>query len=155
MVMPALAVAGVAMQVYGTYKASKDKAAAMREQAAQNRLKAEEILKRNELNKEALFKKAKAFKGTQTTQITAAGGGLGASAMALIAETSTLAAEEAESMSRAAEWESNMVRMGADSTQKAAGQVETAGKISALGQGLSGGASTFKSFSGQEAPSKG
>ena len=144
-----VAAIGLGMQIYGQYKASKDKAAAMREQARLNRLKAVEILKRNEINKEALFKEAKALEGTQAVQLTAAGGGLGASAMALIEETSHFAAEEAKSMTRSAEWEANMVRMGAESTGKAAGQVETAGKISALGTGISGAGQIYSGTRGQ------
>jgi len=71
------------------------------------------------------------------------------SAMALIEETSTLAAEEAKAMTRSAEWEANMVRMGADSTSKAAGQVETAGQISALGTGISGASRIYSGTKGQ------
>jgi len=142
---------GIAMQMYGSYKTGKDNAAAMRRQAALDGLKAQEILERNKINIETLFKNAKAFQGSQVAQITGAGGGMGASAMALIEETTILAAEEANAQSRSAEWEANMVRLGAESTMTAAGDVQTAGTISALGTGLSGSADIYSNFYGKSA----
>lgn len=150
--MAALLIAGAALSLYGSYKSSQAQADGMEAQAFADRMKAKEILDRNKLNIESLYKNAGKFQESQVTAITGSGGGMGASAMALVEETMTLATEEATRMSREAEWEAKAVRAGAASTESAAGATRQAGTISAFGSALSMGYKANKAGFFDKAP---
>lgn len=152
LIMAGVAAAGSALQIYGNFKAAKQKAAFMRQKAMIGNMRATEVLARNEINNDILFKNAKTFTGRQLAQLAGTGGGLSASAMAQLEETFDIATEQAVNNSRVANWEARMLRMGADSDMVAASGIDKAAPINALAQGMGAAASTFmmsKQVSGQ------
>jgi len=135
----AIGLIGTALSAYGNYKSAQAQGEAKRQQSELDRMKGLEVLRRNEINTELLGKEAIKFSGKQTAQIAASGGGFTASSVALLEETARTVAEEMGRNLEEAEWEAHMISLGAESRDVAAGEIEKAGKISAVGSILGGG----------------
>ena len=136
----AAASAGTALQVYGTWKAHKDQAALLRRKSFFDRKQAEEVLARNDINNELLWRDGQRLLGDQAAQFAASGRAASATTFDIMAESINEIANEVSRNNRAASWEAAMINAGADSRMFNAGQIDRAGKISAAAQALSGAA---------------
>lgn len=132
--LTAISVGSALVSAYGQYKAGQAQSDAMREQAQLGMMRAEELLERNKINNELLMESALVHTGKQKAQIAGSGVSLeGSTSRELVAKTMETAARQIKLNNRAAEWEAEMARLGADSQIKSAGQIETASNISAAG----------------------
>lgn len=147
-IMTAIAVGSALVSAYGQYKSANAQADAKREQASINFLKAQEVLDRNTINNELLFESALVHTGTQRAQIAGSGVAFGVSERRLVRDTMDKAAEQVERNTRTAEWDARMTRLGAESQITAAGQIEEAGLITAIGAAGFGTARAFASSPG-------
>ncbi len=131
--MTALSVGSALVSAYGQYQSSQAQAEQQRQQSQIDFARAEEILRRNEINNELLMESALVHTGTQKAQ--AAGAGVDVSGIGrLVQDTVNKAIEQIELDTRAAEWESRMVRLGAETRLETASDIESAGTISAIGK---------------------
>jgi hypothetical protein len=132
--LPALAVGSALISAYGQWRAGEAQQDAAEQQYRLDSLRAEELLERNQINNELLMESALVHTGTQKAQIAASGVSLGgATSKAIIAKTMETAARQIKLNNRAADWEAEMARLGADSQLKSAGQLATANKIGLAG----------------------
>lgn len=138
--------AGSAIQMYGQYKAAMAQADNLREEAFFKEEQATETLNRNNINNELLFDKASSFLGSQSAQLAGSGKAQSATTQALLQDTINTAADEAIRNTREAEWNARMMNIQAESMRKSADQVEDAAAMSAIGGGLSSGATGYKTF---------
>lgn len=127
-----LAVGSALVSAYGQYKSGQAQAKSLRAQAQLDFLRAEEVLRRNDINNELLMESALVHTGTQKAQLAGSGRTL-ESGRDLIAETMSKAAEQAALNTEAAEWEARMVRMGASARETAAGDIKSSSTINAIG----------------------
>jgi len=137
--MAALAIGSTLVAAYGQYKSSKAQAEAKKQQAHLSFLKANEVLSRNQVNNELLMESALVHQGTQAAQVAGSGLAGGEASRALIRNTVESTAKQIDRNNRAAEWEANMIRIGAESQIGSAEQIETAGflgSLATLGFGL-------------------
>jgi hypothetical protein len=151
MVAPLVVVAaiGTAVQLYGNYQASKSQADAARAQSALDLRRATEVLERDEINRELLFKDADRLIGTQQVQFAASGRAQDVTTLALMEEAAGEAADQAIRNNRAAQWEATMIQIGAYSRLAGADDLERAARISAVGGALASGANIYNSSPGQ------
>lgn len=144
----ALAAAGGALQAYGTYTSAKSQAAAMRFQAQLDLKRATEVIERDQINRELLFKDAKRHVGEQQAQFASSGRAQDVTTLAMMEEVANLASEQAIRNTRAAQWEASMIKIGAYSKIAGADDVAKAGAISAIGGLVATGAKTAYSSPG-------
>lgn len=133
MALVALAAGSALISAYGQYKSGQAQSEAMQQQAELGFLRAEELLERNKINNDLLMESALSFTGTQAAQTAASGVAMGETSRKQMAQTMQTAARQIQLNNRAAEWEAEMARLGANSQLKSAGQIETATNISAIG----------------------
>ena len=145
-----LAAAGGALKAYGTYTAAQSQAEAMRLQGSLELQKAEELIKRDEINRDLLFKSAKKNLGTQSTQVAASGRAQDVTTLAMMEDTANMAADQAIRNSRATQWEASAIKIGAHAKIAGADDIAKAGLISALGSLAGTAASTAYNTPGAE-----
>lgn len=129
-----MAIGSALVSAYGQYKSSQAQAEAQQQQAKLNFLKAEEVLARNEINNDLLLESALVHQGTQVAQIAGSGVDVGGQTQKrVVAETMRKAQRQIELNTRAAEWESRMIRIGAESQIQSSEEIALAGTISSIG----------------------
>jgi len=121
-----------AVKAIGSYSAAKDQAEAINNQADMEFLKANEIIRRNRVNRDLLFEEAEITTGKQTVQVAGSGRRLDVSTYALLEETTRKASEQAIRDAEVASWDASMAVASGEALQAKAKDVKKAGMISAL-----------------------
>ncbi len=133
-----MAAIGVALAAYGQYSSGKAQAESRRNQAELGFMKADEILRRNEINTGLLQTDSKKFIGSQIVQIAGSGRRADASTHALLEETAQITADKAIRDLEVAQWDADMAIAAGKAGLASAADIQKAGTISALGTGVSG-----------------
>lgn len=133
----ALSGAGTALNAYSIWRQGQEKAQALLQSAEISEAKAQEVIRRNDINNDLIFSDAQKFIGDQVARAAASGGGVGSS-MALYEETASLAAKQIRRNSEIAEWEARMSLLEAQSMRWSAKQTKKGAGILAIGTLASG-----------------
>lgn len=125
-------IAGAGLQAYGQYEASRQQAEASRAEATMRRQQSKEILERLQLQEQSLEQTARTAIASQEGAFARGGVALG-EGVTLVAmeDTNAKINMEIENARRDAFFRSKQLEQSAKFEEKAAGQFETAGMISA------------------------
>lgn len=143
----AIAAVGVGLQVFGQLRAARDQSNSLLRQAEISDVRANEVLERNEINNTLLREELHIAKGN----FLAARGTLGESSTYLQLENmSRNVTRQIDLNTREAEFEANMIRLGADIDRREAKDRRRAGRLQAFTTAAGGLASIMRARPGTE-----
>ncbi len=140
------AVVGAGIAIKGQRDAAKASARAARENAAQKRLQALELLDRFEINAQTTFLEGELLKGKQRTSFAAKGIEVGAEgALSTIEETNALVIRQIMLDRREAVFKAAQLEKGADVDLRLAGDIRRAQRLQSLGTAVGAGGQVAES----------
>lgn len=147
----AMAIVGTGLQIYGQLESAKSQASLLRQQAAIDETRANELLARAEINNEIVRERSQQAMGDLQARTGGASISSG-SVLQGLEEVARLAAREITQQIREAEFEAYMIRTGAASQRDNAKEIEKAGLFSAFSTGILGAGRIYKAMPGKEQP---
>jgi len=144
-VAAAAAVAGLALSAYSKHKAAKIEAEQSRRQSILMNSKADRILELNEINAQRIEQDILFTQGSASTKFAASNR---VADIELLGDIAARGAREIEQRTEMAEFEAEMIRLGAEATLTNARNFRRAANIEILGQGLSTASSLARSTGG-------
>lgn len=124
---------GGALEFFGNRKARRAQAEAIRRQAELREIEAKEILQRAEINIDVVRDETTRLLGEQRSTYAAAGLRMEGSPLDVATSTLNRAEEHIDNMRREAEFDANMVRIGARADRDLARSTESAGVFQDIG----------------------
>lgn len=143
------------VSAFSSYQAGRAQAKAAKQQAELDSLRADEMLRRNEINNREILSNAQEFSSSQAAKLAGMGrSGATESDTGEMYKTLTTAYKQIELNNEAADWDARMIRLGAESAKSAAETMATAntiGSIAGLGMNLT----TYYTNKGYQPTTKG